>query len=609
MTTRPAWNNSQEFSGLTGQDYLSTIETTLNHLTRMEELSGILSEAIRNSETEPKAFSGALSSCQEAFGLRQDIQRLMGSLFTYVDSEIAISSKNSAAQKEASRLSQISARVSRATSSIQLFIARMPEDLIKPFLDHAATSPASFMIEQIRQDAAYLMQLSQEELLSSINTDGYAAWATLYRDLTSSMRLSRTVGEKTETLGWAKALGDTENEDEAVREANFHAIQEGFKTHQETFAAILNARTGFNLSVYEERSRGREPLHFLDPALKWARIERKTLDTMMDVLIKARKDSRLSLKCLAKGFQNKTLSPWNVKAPCPLIPPLSMSFDEGLEKVRESYEAVHPEMGKFVTDMVENGWLDAQEGQFRRPSAYCTSFSMTRTPRVFMNWSGSMMSARTLAHELGHAWHNWAMKDLPLSQCTYPMTLAETASIFAEIQFCHHLTQTARTETEKLETLWMEAELAVIYLINIPMRYTFEKELYERRAQGKVSPEELTEMIERHWKDWHGETVPMADSMFWAHKLHFHQVPFYNFPYSFGFLLGHAVHHFAQNLPREDFFARFNAMLCDTGRMPAEEVISRHLDMDPGQPEFWDIGVKNAVSRLVELDKLLAERR
>ncbi|MFA0232589.1 M3 family metallopeptidase, partial [Vibrio sp. 10N.261.45.A7] len=165
-----------------------------------------------------------------------------------------------------------------------------------------------------------------------------------------------------------------------------------------------------------------------------------------------------------------------------------------IEVIKTAFAEVNPEMADFVALMVENGWIDAAPAANKRLGAYCTKFAATRTPLVFMTWSGSRSDLMTLAHELGHAFHNWVMKDMPLCKTRYPMTLAETASIFAENIVRDHLLTQAQTRNEKLEMLWEELSSSLALMVNIPVRFEFEKAFYEQREKGELTAQQLCDL-------------------------------------------------------------------------------------------------------------------
>jgi oligoendopeptidase F len=194
----------------------------------------------------------------------------------------------------------------------------------------------------------------------------------------------------------------------------------------------------------------------------------------------------------------------------------------------------------------------------------------------------------TLAHELGHAYHNWVMKDLPYSKTHYSMTLAETASIFAETLVKRDLLSLAETKEDKLNILWQDAESAAALMINIPARYEFEKSLVEARKIKPQTPSELKEMMSESWEKWYGDTLTSYDPMFWANKLHFSisGLGFYNYPYLFGYLFSLGIYGQKDKFG-EKFNGLYNEILKDTGSMMAEDLIQKHLGQDIEKAGFW----------------------
>ncbi len=167
-----------------------------------------------------------------------------------------------------------------------------------------------------------------------------------------------------------------------------------------------------------------------------------------------------------------------------------------------------------------------------------------------MTFMGSNSDISTLAHELGHAYHSWVMRDMPMSQMQYPMTLAETASIFAETVMSDVLIENASSKEEKVEFAWAEIEGAVGLLLNIPARFEFEKNFYEQRQNRALSADELSQLTDDAWRKWYGPTLTETDKLYWASKLHFSisEVSFYNYPYTFGYLFSMSIYSSSQRV-------------------------------------------------------------
>lgn len=242
-------------------------------------------------------------------------------------------------------------------------------------------------------------------------------------------------------------------------------------------------------------------------------------------------------------------------------------------------------------------------------SRYCTGFAKTRTPRVYLSdYNGRAQLLLTLAHELGHAFHSWQMRDLPVTQLSYPMNLAETASIFFETVVGNVLLEKAETAEERFSILWGEAESAATFLLNIPARYRFEEELNIRRKDGKLSTSEIDGMMVDAWERYYGDALSSKEKVgvFSQSKLHFYLtgISFYNWPYSFGYLFALGVYATYEKTKDPKLFAGiYRDLLRDTGRMTAEDVIEKHLAGRIDDSRFWldAIGVAKRKIEMLEL--------
>jgi len=195
---------------------------------------------------------------------------------------------------------------------------------------------------------------------------------------------------------------------------------------------------------------------------------------------------------------------------------------------------------------------------------------------------------------------------MPLAQLDYPMTLAETASIFAETLVGDHLQSTGDAGT-KFEIAWASVSDAAAMLVNIPARFDFEKSFYTARESGSLTPQELSDLTDQAWRKWYGTELSETEKQYWMTKLHFSipEVSFYNFPYTFGYLFSLGI--YAKRAELGDrFLPSYLEILRDTGRMTAEDLIQKHLGQDIRRPEFW-LGSLSIVERKVsEFENLLS---
>jgi oligoendopeptidase F len=265
-------------------------------------------------------------------------------------------------------------------------------------------------------------------------------------------------------------------------------------------------------------------------------------------------------------------------------------------------------MANFAEQAVTKGWIEGSVNDSKRPGGYCTTFLRSRTSRIYTTYQGTLRDVETVAHELGHAFHNWAMKDMDLLELEYPMTLAETASILAETVLNEHLAVTAKDRAAVFDTAWNDAISAEAFLVSIPARFEIEKELCIRRKNGPLSVAELKALTNEAFKKYYGDSLTEFPTLSWAQTLHFYitGTTFYNFPYTFGYLFSLGVYAQKEKLGK-NFYPAYLALLRDTGRMSAEDVAQKHLGVDISKPDFWVEAIKIVENKVNHFENLVTE--
>ncbi|MDF2152324.1 M3 family oligoendopeptidase [Vibrio sp. CAU 1672] len=550
---------------------------------------------------------------QNAILTHEAATRLAGTIYNFANCYASVDAQNASAKALIGRMTRIYSELSQAFSPFELKLIHADSEYVVRVLDHENPdiSGQAFSILTNRKLADTRLSNEEEQLLAAMSVDGNSAWGKLYDNLTGSLKLElKYANGESEQLGFSQAASILYGGEFERQEPAWRAIQAAMATHQESFAAILNALAGWRLTENKKRSKKRQ-VHFLEPSLHSSRIQAETLDTMMKVAKQSRDIGQKAGQLMARVHGLDEMKPWNHLAAMPALSGTAKvyEFDEAIELICEAFETVNPEMSEFVRMMVKNGWIDAAPNANKRLGAYCTKLPATRTPLVFMTWSGSRSDLMTLAHELGHAFHNWVLKDMPLCQTKYPMTLAETASIFAENIVRDHLISQADKVDEQLEMLWEELSSALALMINIPVRYEFEKAFYQQRQHGELTAQDFCELMSQTWQEWYGDVMSEADPYFWASKLHFSiaEVSFYNYPYLFGFLFSKGIYALRE-AKGEHFYTDYVNLLRDTGSMMAEEVVAKHLAMDLTQADFWQQSVELVREKVDQFERLLAQR-
>ncbi len=569
------------------------------------ELQGLLDEV---SDLNSKLIKDSTVVAQEIFMKIQSASELFSNLSTYANCLLSVNSADENAQQLFGRLQRYRKEIGSLSKPLHQFEAFAGEEVLENYLKDEFVGQARFSILYRRQLAPQLLSGTEEQLIEELAQNGLHAWGNLYDRLSGSIECDVLIGNQSQSMGLSQAATHMMSSNDAERKNAWQAINHSWRIHEEACAAGLNAITGWRLDLCNQRSQNKS-VGFLDSAVHMNKISLETLNALLSSAKQSNSLARRAAKLQARAMGKGCMGPWDSRAPAPVLGKHSielMTFDEGIELIKEAFSGVDESMGDFVQMMADNRWIEGSISAKKRPGAYCTSFAKSKTPRVYMTYSGSTSDVITLAHELGHAFHFWIMRDLPETQRQYGMSLAETASTMGETAVRNALLARASSDLEKLDIMWEELSAFTTFMLNIPSRFEFEKNLYNKRQDRPLSSEELRELMSDAWAQWYGDSISEPDPMFWASKLHFYisGLSFYNFPYLFGYLFSLGVYSERSKLG-DRFYSRYCELLRDTGRMTAEDLAERHLGFDIQNQSFWDGVVHSIRPRIDEYERLL----
>jgi oligoendopeptidase F len=595
----PSWRLSDVYTSLSDPQLVSDLDRARTVLDSVESLNGQLLD------------TPEVTIAQALFRSLEEASILLATVSVYGRCLISVDGQDDEALKLLGSMENDLKRVSVLAVPLSQFLDAANETTIEAYLADKDVGASRFQVEHARGRRHTRLSLPQEALVKRLAQDGVNAWGKLYSQLSGTVRCSVELADDVRTLGLAEAAALMSSADDAVRRAAWQGINEGWRAHEESCAAILNALAGGRLEMCDERSHN-GPVGFLDEALHASRISQETLEALMFVARQARPIGQRAAKLQARAYGKTGFGAWDLRAPAPVLGDAgtraAIPFEMAMEQVANAYGEVDGSMADFVRMMGAKGWIEGSVGPNKRPGAYCTGFRKSREPLVYMTYSGGASNVITLAHELGHAYHSWVMRDLPMSQTSYGMSLAETASTFGETLVRDALLRHSKSPQDRLDMLWAEMSAFTGFTLNIPTRFEFESRFYEARKERPLRPAELSTMMSESWKAWYGDALAEPDPMFWASKLHFSMsyMSFYNFPYLFGYLFSLGVYD-KRAAFGETFFPRYVALLRDTGRMSAEVLALKHLNEDITEPSFWMSIIKRLELRVDAFESLLDE--
>lgn len=578
----PVWNLDVIFEGGSSSpkltEHLDTVITNLNEL----------QQRIETLTTDPGPWAQFIADSEDALAKLSEAAAYIGCL-------TAQDVRDRQAIILNGRVQSIGAQAEALMTQLAERLKNLSDDEFQAIIADERLQPVKFSMGEARRRAAEHMDQERELLANDLAVDGYHALYTLYDTIVGRM----TIPFEGEDLSVGQAANRFADPDRAKRKELFTKWEEAWAKESDLIAHSLNHLSGFRLSLYKHRSWD----DYLKEPLAANRITRETLDAMWSAVSSAKPKLKQYLDRKAKLLGAEKLAWYDFDASIGESDK-KLSYDEAASFITEQFGKFSPRMARFADQAFQERWIEAEDRPNKRPGGFCTSFPISKESRIFMTFSGTPSGQSTLAHELGHAYHAHVMNDLRLLAQEYPMNLAETASTFAELIVSSAAIEQATDANDRKVILAQRLDDAVAFLMNIHARFLFETRFYERRKQGQLSVEELNALMEAAQKEAYADGLEAYHPYFWASKLHFYITgqPFYNFPYTFGYLFSAAIYARAKE-EGPTFEQKYVDLLRDTGSMMVEDLVQKHLGADVRDESFWKQGLTVAYS---DLDQFLA---
>lgn len=497
-----------------------------------------------------------------------------------------------------------------------------------------------FSINEMLEDDIHTLSPELEGIIAKLQQTGGRAWDRLHEQLISNLKDPET-GKLFNEL-----RNDAYSPDARLRKESWQKEIALLKQNEIAFAASLNNLKGETLSLLEERSWNCA----IDRALSSSRMKKETLDALIAAIEESLPQWRKYLKAKAEYLKNhnatastncgkeKGLAFYDLFAPldgntasdgntntagqietgCNTATPLATNnraaseesllsknwtFEEARDYIIKEFTSFSPVMGDFARNAFDKNWIDARVHPGKVGGAYCQDFYVQKESRVLSNFTGAFSDIITLAHELGHAFHFFCIKDKDYRNANYPMTLAETASTFAETIVKQDILKTASKE-DRIKILELDLQDTCQVLVDILCRFYFERSVFEERQNGELTSEDFCRLMadaqERSYGD--GLSAERHEYM-WAVKSHYYSVDldFYNFPYAFGQLFAAGLYS-RYKKEGKAFIDIYCNLLSDTGSMSCEDLCFK-AGFDITKKDFWKSGIDFYINEIEQFCK------
>jgi pepF/M3 family oligoendopeptidase len=599
-STLPHWQLTSIFPGLDSPEYQDAKTKLRQAITALE---AFMDEANVRSSAPPSLTDETVATAEALLARLNAVYQEASDLWAYLYGFVSTDAFDDIANAELSALKPLSSKLSMLGKRSVAWLGRLDLDRL---LETSATAREHrYFLTRAQITARHLLGDEAEALASALEPTAGSAWGKLHGDLISRETITATLpGKREGEYGLAELKNLQADDDPEVRRAAYLTELELLERHSVSHAAAMNSIKGQVAELC--RRRGWESP--LDEALFDSAISREALAAMQTACEESFPDFRRYLKAKAKFLGKEQLGWYDLFAPLSIGKPKRYGWDEAKRFVIERFRSYSDALADFAARSFDEGWFDVPPRKGKTNGAFCMNVPGRQESRILLNFGGTLDDLFTLAHELGHAYHNHCMYTFnrTMLQSDTPMTLAETASIFCETVVIHALLARASDE-EKLAVLEQDLQGAAQLVLDIHSRFLFEQGVFARRAERELSLEELKALMLEAQAATYGDAL--ADNerhpYMWAHKGHYYSSgrSFYNYPYTFGYLFGLGLYAEYQRDP-EGFKARYDELLASTGMADAD-ALAAEFGIDIEDPAFWRQSLAIARKRVDAFEQLV----
>ena len=581
--TIPHWNMQQIWKSFSDSEYKNSIE-------KLQLLIKQISYHVKNPIKDFNQFLKIYLSMDNELG------SLSESLYAYSYSIYATDTTNTDSLNNMALLEELQVSIADYQLVFRQILKENQTKLSSFFHSFPEYKKYEFILKEEISYFNHQMERKEESIANDLQRFGGDAWSKLHEQIISNM-VDKETGKTFNQL-----RNDAYSPDRNIRKESYYKEIALLEQNQIAISSALNNIKGATISLNKKRNWGDGFEGAINRSLFSSRLSRKSLDALISAIEDSipmwqeylfEKAKALNLKD-EKGNSEKC-SFYDIFAP--LITESSdkekdWTYKEAKEFIINKFSEFSSHMGDFVKTAFEENWVDAEIRKGKVGGAFCIDFPLQKVSRVLTNFSGTTSDILTLAHELGHAYHHFCIKDLDYNLCSYPMTLAETASIFSETMVTNSMLKTANL-SEKINLLEMHLSDSCQTLLDILSRFYFEKSVFEERENKELVAEDFCRLMNDAQNKTYGNSLTETKHPYlWAVKTHYYSpsLDFYNFPYAFGQLFALGLYSQYKESPKE-FPSQYQELLKNTGSMTCEEVC-KLAGFDITTKDFWLSGIK-----------------
>ncbi|MGA1157317.1 MAG: M3 family oligoendopeptidase [Ilumatobacteraceae bacterium] len=594
-TSLPTWSVTDVHESLSSRSFVDAMERIGAQVHRLESLFDELdiraTDDVRVDPETGRRVDRAVMAFNETVA---DLEVLEA----YVYATVSTDSRDETAQSSLSELDVLGSRVAPLLARLADFVDDHGVDALASVSDEARDHHGP--LTRLAARSAHQMSEVEEGLYAELSTTGSSAWGRLQADVTSQLTIDVELPSGRTRLPMPAVRGLASDADPLVRRAAYDAEMIAWPSVATACAAAMNAIKG-EANTVNRRRQWDAPI---DASLYANSVSRATFEAMQSAVTASLPAFRTWMRTKASLHGHTEGLPWwDLVAPLP-VSARTITWDDSIDLVRSAFGEFSSSLGNLVDRAVSESWIDAPPREGKVGGAFCMPFVDDRS-LILLNWSGSLESTQTTAHELGHAYHNVQLAGRTALQKRLPMALAETASIF-----CETLVVEAGLERlsglDRLALLDVDLQGSNQVVVDIHSRFLFETEVFARRQRRTLGVQELNEMMLDAQARAYGDGLDLdtRHPHMWVLKPHYYGSHFYNWPYTYGLLFGLGLYARFRDDP-DRFRAGYDDLLSRAGMNTAEE-LGQAFGLDVTDEAFWTASLDVLRARMDEYRTLAA---
>ena len=590
LGTLPEWNLADLYPSMDSELYAAD-------LARADSECKAFAEQYRGKLEEIARSPDAGTALAVAVRRYEAIEDLLGRIMSYAG---LVYSGDTSDPIRAKFYGDAQDKITTASTDLlffQLELNRIDSALLDTAMQDSPLAHWRPWLEDIRKEKPYQLDDKLEQLFHEKSVTGHGAWNRLFDETIASLRFN--VDGKELTIEPTLTLMQDPNEE--VRHKASDAIAATLRANLRTFGLITNVLA--KDKEISDRWRGFKDV--ADSRHLANRVERE----VVDALVKAVEDAhpRLSHRYYAlkaKWFGKDKLNHWDRNAPLPSVPAQTYPWEEARTTVLDAYRGFSPRMAGIASRFFDERWIDAPVRPGKAPGAFAHPTVPSAHPYVLLNYQGKPRDVMTLAHELGHGVHQVLAAPNGALMAPTPLTLAETASVFGEMLTFRALLDKTKDKARRRAMLAAKVEDMLNTVVRQIAFYSFERKLHTRRAEGELTPEDISEIWMSVQADSLGPAIRLGPGYetFWGYIPHFVHSPFYVYAYAFGDCLVNSLYAVYEKAA-DGFAERYLAMLAAGGTKHYSELL-KPFGLNAKDPKFWDGGLSVISGMIDELEAM-----